>query len=333
MYIKSKTKSKRTIGPLKNDRGQVTYDNKEMASILNNFFASVFTRENLNNMPEKERETDANLSDIEISVESIIKKINKLRKDSAPGPDNIHPHLMKETKNEIAVPLAKIFRKSLDTCNVPVDWKRARVTPIFKKGIKTAPSNYRPVSLTSVPCKIMEGLIKDKMMDHLVENNLLNTSQHGFIPGRSCATNLVIFTDKVTKIIDEGSSADLFYLDFAKAFDKVPHERLIIKLEAKGVTGKVKNWIHEWLRDRSQCVVIGDEKSEDCKVESGMPQGTILGPPLFTVHIDDIDIEMMLADLAVKFADDTKGAKEIRTEKERDELQLVFNNLFDWSQK
>jgi hypothetical protein len=104
MYIKSKTKSKRTIGPLKNDRGQVTYDNKEMASILNNFFASVFTRENLNNMPEKERETDANLSDIEINVESIIKKINKLRKDSATGPDNIHPHLMKETKNEIAVP-------------------------------------------------------------------------------------------------------------------------------------------------------------------------------------------------------------------------------------
>jgi hypothetical protein len=104
MYIKSKTKSKTTIGPLKNDRGQVTYDNKEMASILNNFFASVFTRENLNNMPEKERETDANLSDIEINVESIIKKINKLRKDSATGPDNIHPHLMKETKNEIAVP-------------------------------------------------------------------------------------------------------------------------------------------------------------------------------------------------------------------------------------
>jgi hypothetical protein len=86
----------------------------------------------------------------------------------------------------------------------------ARVTPIFRKGIKTLPSNYRPVSLTSVPCKIMEGLIKDEMMDHLVENGLLNNSQHGFIPGRSCATNLVIFMDKVTKIIDESSSADLF---------------------------------------------------------------------------------------------------------------------------
>jgi hypothetical protein len=205
-------------------------------------------------------------------VESIIKKIDKLRKDSAPGPDNIHPHLMKVVKNEIAVPLAKIFRKSLDTCNVPVDWKMARVTPIFRKGIKTLPSNYRPVSLTSVPCKIMEGLIKDEMMDHLVENGLLNNSQHGFIPGRSCATNLVIFMDKVTKIIDESSSADLFYLDFAKAFDKVPHERLILKHEAKGVTGKVKNWIRELLRDRSQCVVIGDEKSEDCKVSQGCPK-------------------------------------------------------------
>jgi hypothetical protein len=139
--------------------------------------------------------------------------------------------------------------------------------------------------------------------------------------------------DKVTKIIDEGSSADIFYLDFAKAFDKVPHERLIVKLEAKGVTGKVKRWIKEWLQNRSQCVVVGGNKSENCDVESGMPQGTILGPILFTVHIDDIDIEMLLADLAVKFADDTKGLKEIDSEENRDELQQVFNNLYDWSQK
>jgi hypothetical protein len=95
-----------------------------------------------------------------------VKKIETLRKDSAPGPDNIHPHLMRETKNEMAIPLNVIFRKSLDTGQAPSDWRTARVTPIFKKGIKTLASNYRPVSLTSVPCKILEGLIKDNLMQH-----------------------------------------------------------------------------------------------------------------------------------------------------------------------
>jgi hypothetical protein len=171
------------------------------------------------------------------------------------------------------------------------------------------------------------------MMTHLTDNRVLNTSQHGFIPGRSCATNLTVFMDKVTKIIDEGSSADIFYLDFAKAFDKVPHERLLIKLEAKGVTGKVQEWIREWLLNRSQCVVIGDEKSQNSNVDSGMLQGTIMGPPLFTIHIDDIDIEMLLADLAVKFADDTKGVKKIESDDSRKELQQVFDNLYEWSQK
>jgi hypothetical protein len=332
-YIKSKTKAKTTIGPLKDNNGKITHDNQEMANILNSFFATVFTRENRNNVPEKRRETDKNLSDIVITVDLIKKKIDCLRKDSAPGPDNIHPQLMKETKNEIAHPLSIIFRKSIDTGCVPRDWKLAKITPIFKKGQKTLASNYRPVSLTSVPCKILEGLIKDEMMEHLTINRLLNSSQHGFIPGRSCATNLTVFMDKVTKIIDEGSSADIFYLDFAKAFDKVPHERLIVKLEAKGVTGKVKRWIREWLQNRSQCVVVGEKSSETCEVESGMPQGTILGPPLFTIHIDDIDIEMLLADLAVKFADDTKGVKKISSEENRKELQQVFNNLYEWSQR
>jgi hypothetical protein len=139
--------------------------------------------------------------------------------------------------------------------------------------------------------------------------------------------------DKVTKIIDEGSNADIFYLDFAKAFDKVPHEKLIIKLESKGINGKVKRWIKNWLTDRSQRVVLGEEESESSKVESGMPQGTILGPPLFTIHIDDIDIEMLLAELAVKFADDTKGVKRIESEQDKNKLQTVFDNLFAWSLK
>jgi hypothetical protein len=180
-----------------------------MSEILNKFFSSVFTKDTVSAIPDVARQTDVSLTDIKIDNDLIIKKIETLRKDSAPGPDNIHPCLMKEAKNEIATPLNIIFRKSLDTGQVPADWRIARVTPIFKKGVKSLASNYRPVSLTSVPCKILEGLLKDELMQHLTDNNLLNGSQHGFIPGRSCATNLTIFMDKVTKIIDKGSNADI----------------------------------------------------------------------------------------------------------------------------
>jgi Reverse transcriptase (RNA-dependent DNA polymerase)/Endonuclease-reverse transcriptase len=332
-YIKSKTKSKTGIGPLKDDENRVVTDDKGMAQILNKFFTSVFTSEDMVSLPTIGAETEETLSNITITRDLIVRKIDKLRKESAPGPDNIHPHFMKETKIEISEPLMTIYRKSIDTGIVPEDWKTARVTPIFKKGTKTQACNYRPVSLTSVPCKILEGLIKDEMMKHLQDNNLIRDSQHGFIQGRSCATNLAVFMDKMTKIIDEGSNADIFYLDFAKAFDKVPHERLIIKLEAKGVTGKVKNWIREWLKDRSQWVVVGNESSEKSPVESGVPQGTILGPPLFTIHIDDIDLEALLAEILVKFADDTKGAKEIKSEEDGKKLQSIFDNLYAWSQK
>ncbi len=123
-----------------------------------------------------------------------------------------------------------IFNMSLESGTVLTAWKTATVTPIFKKGTKGDPGNYRPVSLTSVPCKILESIIKDKIMDHLLENNLIRDSQHGFMPGRSCATNLVEFMYFVTESVDEGESVDIFYLDFAKAFDKVPRQRLLRKL-------------------------------------------------------------------------------------------------------
>jgi retron-type reverse transcriptase len=122
---------------------------------------------------------------------------------------------------------------------VPKDWKKAKVVPIYKKGQKSEPGNYRPVSLTSVPCKILESMLKDYIMEHLTNENLINDSQHGFMPGRSCASNLTIFLDALTKEIDNGKAADVFYLDFAKAFDKVPHGRLLAKVEAKGIQGDI----------------------------------------------------------------------------------------------
>jgi hypothetical protein len=153
-YVKSKTKARAPIGPLLNKCGTITADKQEMADTLNTFFASVFTTEDKSNMPVKERETNVDIRSIEFTFEKVLRKLKELRSDSAPGPDKIHPRLLKEMRYELAEPLSVIFTKSLQSCSVPVDWKTAIVIPIFKKGAKAEPGNYRPVSLTSVACKL-----------------------------------------------------------------------------------------------------------------------------------------------------------------------------------
>jgi hypothetical protein len=230
------------IGPLKTSDGSITTNKKEMANVLNNFFASVFTSENMANILVKQRETDAELNTIEFRRESILEKMANLKPDSAPGPDKISPQILKELRYELVGPLQKLFIKSMSTCTVPKDWKSALVTPIFKKGAKADPGNYRPVSLTSVPCKIMEGVIKEELMKHLITNRLISDSQHGFIAGRSCTTNLLTFQEEITKLTDEGIPVNVFYLDFAKAFDKVPHGRLLVKLNSNSNS---RYFIHE----------------------------------------------------------------------------------------
>ncbi len=135
-----------------------------------------------------------------------------------------------------------------------------------------------------MPCKILESTLKEEIMNHLLDNKLIRDSQHGYMPGKSCASNLVLFMDKVTKAVDEGKAVDIFYLDFAKAFDKVPRQRLVKKLRAKGVEEKTVTWIENWLSGRTKRVCIKGEQSDSCLVESGVPQGTVLGPTLFTVY-------------------------------------------------
>ena len=138
----------------------------------------------------------------------------------------------------------------------PSQWKEANVTPIFKKGDKRNPGNYRPVSLTSIPCKIMEKIIRDKIFLQLEENNLLSPCQHGFVSKRSCITNLLGVLDHWTSILDEGTPVNAIYLDFSKAFDSVPHMRLLKKLKAYVVASNVKDWISHFLIGRKQRVQI-----------------------------------------------------------------------------
>ena len=153
------------------------------------------------------------------------------------------PRFLIEIKDHLVYPLYLLFRKSLDEASKPDDWKCADVSPVFKKGNRSQVENYRPISLTSQICKIFESIITDAVVKHLDTNLLIHDSQHGFRKGRSCLTNLLTFLDKVTSDINTGKDVDVIFLNFAIAFDKVPHHRLLQKLTSHGITGKLLQWI------------------------------------------------------------------------------------------
>ena len=201
------------------------------------------------------------------------------------------------------MPLNALFTKSFKSGQVLQDWLDANVFPIYKKGHHSKPGNYRPISLTSQVYKVMEFFILESISEHLKQHKLILDSQHGFLSKRSRLSNLLIFLEEVTYYIDKGYPVDVIYLDFSKAFDTVPHRRLISKLTAQGITGKTNRWIESWLTDRRQRVCISGAESDWQKVISGVPQGSILSPMLFVIFINDIDSTVVSS--LLKFADDT----------------------------
>ena len=243
-YVRSKQKVQDKVGPLENKSGNIISNGFQMAEVLSEYFSSVFTTEDISSLPVPFTKFKGNKSEhlgqLFVTPEMIAKKIKKMKDNKSPGVDGIPPKLLKEIVDQISTPLAKVFNLLLEG-TVPSEWKEANITLLFKKGSRNKPENYRPVSLTSVVCKLLEILIRDDMVEFLVKHKLINTSQHGFLKARSCLTNLLCFLEEITKWVDDGSPVDVVYLDFQKGFDKVPHQRLLLKLKAHGIGNDVIN--------------------------------------------------------------------------------------------
>ena len=334
-YLKSKTSNRVGVGPLSGEEGLVS-DDKEMAGILNAQYTSVFTSEDLTNMPEPEVlfTGDDPLTDVRFEREEVEKKLKSIKASGAPGPDGLWSKVLHAMADILAEPLATIYNRLMGEGRVPGVWRMANVCPIFKKGAKGDPANYRPVSLTCVVGKVMESLIRDRIVEHLERNGLIRPSQHGFMTGKSTATNLLVYMEALTKLIDEYHTVDVLYLDFAKAFDKVPHKRLLEKCRGLGLDGRVLEWIRVWLEDRKQRVVLNGVASEWAGVLSGVPQGSVLGPTLFLIFINDIDRAVDVTNsILLKFADDTKVARVVENQEDQAELQNTINRLEEWSRE
>ena len=236
----------------------------------------MFTNEDQSSRPEITDISYPRMPHIQVTSKGVEKLLFNLNPNKAAGPDEIPARVLKELAPEISTVLSHIFNQSLATGLVPEDWKHANIVPIFKKGDRTKAENYRPVSLTCICCKLLEHIVVSNMMSHLEEYDILSKFQHGFRSGHSCETQLLLSYHDLAAAYSEKCQVDMIVLDFSKAFDKVPHHRLISKLEHYGIRGNTLAWIKSFLTQRTQSVVIESKKSSSVSVRSGVPQGTVL---------------------------------------------------------
>lgn len=278
--------------------------------MLATFFSGMLTDEPVGPIEViPEREVEVPLETPTITERQIADLLKKLDPNKAAGPDSVHPRVLRKLHEVLAQPLRIIFNTSFRTGIVPEAWRSANISSIFKKGSRSNPGNYRPVSLTSIVCKVMEKIVRGWIMDHMERNKLLSDKQYGFIPGRSTTLQLLKVTEEWTRSLDEGDTTDVILLDFKKAFDSVPHRRLLEKVRSYGITGHTWEWLRGFLTDRRQRVTVMGQTSPWHPVRSGVPQGSVLGPVLFAIYINDLP-EQVSSKLYL-FADDTKMHKKV----------------------
>ena len=330
-YINSQKKDAQGIPPLKKrNGGGVAQSESEKAAEFNGQFTDVFTKSKYSQVPLMDRSAPF-MEDIVVTKEEVTKLFKGLNPSKALGPDELHPIVLKELATELGPIFTHLFQQSIDSGDIPKEWTLANISPLFKKGDRSLACNYRPVSLTCVPCKLLEHIVCSNIMAHLDEHKLLSDKQHAFRKWHSCETQLATVINDWAKILDNKGQVDTFILDFEKAFDTPPHELLKSKLFSYGIGGKTLKWINAFLCYRQQRVVVNGVKSDWAPVVSGVPQGTGLGPLLFSLHINgitaNIESEIRL------FADDCVCFREIKDKEDTLKLQRDIDRLGNWARK
>ena len=346
-YAKKNKKTKDTIGPLKNEAGNIVSDPKKMCEIIKSQYEKSFnTRKNdIEVCLETPGEYEINLSklfnegddspftNIDITTEDILHAIKSTKINSAPGPDTIPPILLHKCAETLVTPLKIIMKKSLANSDIPSSWKESVITPIYKrKGNKSDPSQYRPISLTSQIIKLLERIIRIYLIQYLEMNGSLPDSQHGFRPSRSTVSQLLEQYERILEALASKHNMDIIMLDYAKAFDKINHSILLFKLKKLGISGNIGRWIGNFLLNRTQRVTVDGHLSTPSAVTSGVPQGTILGPVLFLVYIADIGDNLKKSTIA-SYADDSKVHIIIKEIKDGLDLQIDVETLYNWTTK
>ena len=325
--LKDRSKAKTSPSIISKDGVDHTDPNAK-SHIFNQYFQSVFTSKTHDPFPPVHKTRDDALENVVLTEQEVLKELNSINTSKAPGPDGLTTHVLKACAAPLVSPITTLFNQSLQTGKIPSDWRKANVVPIHKKGPKTDPMNYRPISLLPIISKIMERCIFNHIIPLLTPK--ITSLQHGFMKGKSTLTQLMTALTNINKIFDQKSPTDVIYFDLSKAFDTVPHDLLLHKLQTFGIHGRLLSWIESYLTNRLQRVTCDGGTSEWLPVSSGVPQGSILGPLLFLLYRNDLPSVLSPETMCAIFADDTKIYREILTPADNRALQEDINALVAW---
>lgn len=313
------------------DSNKMCSTDEEKGNLLNTTFQKAFTKSGDTNTPTFEPRTNKEMPTIVFTEDGIEKMILALDSSKSPGPDGVTARDLRLIAPVAAKYLCTIFSQSLMEGDIPDDWKNANISPIFKNGPKSDPRNYRPISLTSIPCKLMEHIMISNIMKFLTENNLLNNEQYGFRSGASTELMLVAVIDKIMKQVQNGGQVDAIVIDLVRAFDKVSHPYLLHKLRGYGLGDKTVKWYSAFLTNRKQRVVINGTSSFEAEVSSGVPQGSVSGPVLFILYINDL-LDGIKVNKAY-FADDGTIFHKIVSKEDQEKLNKELEEVRNWCEK
>ena len=341
-YVNSFKKNNNSIGPLEDEEGNLVTDPKLMAHMFNSAFSRNFDSRSSTDidtikelfLSDLGSESDGLLSNLEITTEDVLSSINASKSNQSSGEDGISTQLAKQLKAVLAPILAAIYNKCIsDQQNIEETYV-AIILPIYKKGMRTLCTNYRPIAKTSVISKLLERILVTKIEEHLIKYGYVSDTQYGFTKGKSIQMQMLRYTNFVMKNLKEYPKASLctLHIDYSSAFQRVSHSLLLSKLRNYKITGYVGLWVLRWLTERQMCTSINGHRSSFAEVTSGVPEGSVAGPALFKIMIMDVPVFKDDPFFCIlSFADDTHLSRLIRNEEDAHIFQQEIDEFYQWS--